>query len=119
MVTQGAEIHTKEIDAAMCENVDAADVDGAAASSFSPSEIESLDEEKMPGASTDMHNNFETQEQASEIKSNSHEPESVCPLVECSLIPVGPACLKDQSKFPFSESSLDVLFISISFKLFP
>ncbi|XP_073275630.1 probable ubiquitin-like-specific protease 2B [Primulina huaijiensis] len=115
-VTRGAEIHTKEIDTVMCENVDAADVDhnGAAAGSFSPSEIENLDEEKMPGASNELHNNFETHEQASDIKSNIHEPESVCPLVECSLIPVAPACLKDQSKFPFSESSFDDEFARLA-----
>lgn len=119
IVNQVAEIHAKVISTAMCDIVDAADVDNncAAAGSFSPSEIENLDGEQMSVSSNDLHNNFETHEQASEIKSNILEPENVCPVVESSLIPVATACLKDQSKFPFSESLFDVLFISINFKL--
>ncbi|XP_073046431.1 probable ubiquitin-like-specific protease 2B isoform X3 [Primulina eburnea] len=111
-VNWGAEIHTKE----MCEIVDAADVDQncAATGSFSPLEIENLDEEKMSGSRNDLHNNFETHEKASEINSNILEPESVCPVVESALIPVATACSKDQSKFPFSESSFDDEFVRLA-----
>ncbi|KZV37400.1 Cysteine protein superfamily protein [Dorcoceras hygrometricum] len=115
-VNKGAEIDTKGIDTAMCENVDAADVDNncAATGSFSPLEIENLDEEKRPGSSNDSHNHFEAHKQASEMKSYVLERETVCPVVGCSLIPVAPACLKDQSKFPFPESSFDDEFVRTS-----